>query len=372
MFRKYTFRLQDALLIVLPAALLVGCAAGSADKPPPPPYNPTADSRSQSAEFIAANNEKKRGSSNKLALTSCNVVFGVRTGGNSSTHSGMFEPTAGTLQAKIVQWYELEGVSDAQMQSITDRICADAEQQLQQAGFELMPQAQLMATSQYQELAAKGRPGPVEWEVAKSEYKVFAPTGRTVFDQRFDSGAKGIANIFKAATRSNPDALEGKLVNELGITGAHVDYIVDFASVAGRDDSKGFLGRMAGQDQAEVTSTVELAISGSLKLVTPESINCHKLGCDTYHTMWPAYKSSRPLLAGSNFYTDVVDAESTAGKVAEGFATALGWLTAMAGGSGAKYNLSKWAVQADPARYASLAEQYSQHFVTMAAKSATP
>ena len=170
--------------------------------------------------------------------------------------------------------------------------------------------------------------------MAKSEYKVFAPTGRTVFDQRFDSGAKGIANIFKAATRSNPDALEGKLVNELGITGAHVDYIVDFASVAGRDDSKGFLGRMAGQDQAEVTSTVELAISGSLKLVTPESINCHKLGCDTNNAIWPAYQSKRPLIAQGKFHNGLRDAQSTANKIGEGIANVVGFLAAMSGGSG--------------------------------------
>ena len=372
MFRKTTSRPQDALLIALSAALLVGCAAGSTDKPPPPPYKPSADSRSQASEFIAANNQKKRGNSNKLALTSCNVVFGVRTGGNSSTHSGMFEPTAGTLQAKIAQWYELEGVSDAQMQSITDRICADAEQQLQQAGFELMPQAQLLATSQYQELAAKGRPGPVAWEVAKSEYKVFAPTGRTVFDQRFDSGAKGIANIFKAATRSNPDALEGKLVNELGITGAHVDYIVDFASVAGRDDSKGVLGRMAGQDQAEVTSTVELAISGSLKLVTPESIHCHKLGCDTNNAIWPAYQSKRPLIAQGKFHNGLRDAQSTANKIGEGIANVVGFLAAMSGGSGSSLSISEWAVDADPQAYGQLAEQYSNGFIKMAALSARP
>ena len=367
--RDRTVKIQPLSTLLL-ASLLGACAS---TPPPPPAFDPSADVAGQAASFIQPVNADKRGNSRRAALTACNVVFGIKTSASASTQAGMFESNQGRVDAKISEVYLLQGVSDAQLQGITDRVCAQAEQQLARSGLDVMSHRELAATAEYQALTAKGRPGPVEWSVNKSDYKVFAPSGWTVFDQRFDGTGRGIANIFKQATRNNPDALEGKLVNALGVTGVHVDILIDFASLkSGDEDNKGFLARMAGNDEAKLESSVELSVTGMLKLVTPETVNCHKLGCDTYHTMWPAYKSSRPLLAGSNFYTDVVDAESTAGKVAEGFATALGWLTAMAGGSGSKYNLSKWAVQADPARYASLAEQYSQHFVTMAAKSATP
>lgn len=363
-----TIRLLTPLLLT---SLLAACA--STPPPPPPAFDPTADVAGQAASFIEPVNTERRGNSRRVALTACNVVFGVKTSGSAKTQAGMFESTEGRVDAKVSEVFLLQGVSDQQLQAITDRVCAGAERQLARSGLDLMSHRELAATAEYQALSAKGRPGPVEWSVNKADYKVFAPSGWTVFDQRFDGAGRGIANIFKQATRNNPDALEGKLVNALGVTGVHVDILVDFASLkSGDEDNKGFLARMAGNDEAKLESQVELSISGMMKLVTPESVNCHKLGCDTINTFWPAYKSSRPLLAGSNFYTEIVDAETTAGKVAEGLATAVGWITALAGGSGSKYNLSKWAVQADPARYAALAEQYSQHFVTMAAKSATP
>lgn len=355
------------------SALLLGACASAPVAPPPPAFDVRADPVAQSAQFITPVNAGDRGAGQQVALTACNVVFGIKTGANAQTQAGMFESTSGRVDAKVSQVYLLEGVSDARMQAITDRICARAGEQLAAAGMQVMPHAKLAATPQYQALTEKGRAAPVEWSVGKADYKVFAPSGWTVFDQRFDGTARGIANIFGAATRSNPASLESRLVHELGVNGVHLDILVDFASLSSSDQqNKGMLSRLAGADEASVETTLALSVTGMLKLVTPEVINCHKLGCDTLEQRWPMYKSARPLVATETFYSELRDAESTAGKVAEGVANVLGFLAAAAGGSGSSVSMSKWAVAADADAYAAIAEQYASGFVAMAAVAAQP
>ena len=189
--RDRTVKIQPLSTLLL-ASLLGACAS---TPPPPPAFDPSADVAGQAASFIQPVNADKRGNSRRVALTACNVVFGIKTSASASTQAGMFESNQGRVDAKISEVYLLQGVSDAQLQGITDRVCAQAEQQLARSGLDVMSHRELAATAEYQALTAKGRPGPVEWSVNKSDYKVFAPSGWTVFDQRFDGTGRGIANI---------------------------------------------------------------------------------------------------------------------------------------------------------------------------------
>ncbi len=360
--------------LTLGLVLLSGCA--STPSAPPPAFNPALDAASQVPSFIQSANTKTRGDSTRVALTSCVVAFGTKTSGFAQTKAGTFayqDPDKARVEAKVSTLYQLEGLSDAQLQSITDAICARAEQQLVAAGMDVMPHAALAATPEYQALAAKGRQAPVEWSLGKSDYRVFVPTGWTLFDQRFDGTARGIRNIFAQASRSNPQAMEAKLVNQLGVTGVHLDLMVDFANVSSSDEQyTGFVGRNVGRDEASLSTAVKLASTGMLKLVTPESINCHKLGCDTIATAWPVYQSSRPLVSSDPFYTAMTDAQSAGSKVAEGLASAIGVLTALTGGTGGTYDRTEWAVQADPAAYQDIATRYAGHFVDMAVLAQKP
>ncbi|WP_348676003.1 hypothetical protein [uncultured Abyssibacter sp.] len=349
-------------------ALLSACA--STPSAPPPAYNPAMGAEAQAAEFIKAGNTKTRGGSQRVALTSCVVAFGTKTSGYATTKEGTFaydDPDKVRVEAKVSTLYKLEGIDEARLQSITDTVCARAEQQLVAAGMDVMPHAELARTAQYQALAAKGRSTPVDWSLGKSDYQVYVPTGWTLFDQRFDGTGRTLKNIFGQASRSNPQALEAKLVNELGVTGVHLDIMIDFADVASSDENyTGFVGRNVGRDSASVDATVKLASTGMLKMITPEAINCHKLGCDTIMTSWPTYQSTRPLVSSEPFYTDMYDAQSTGSKVAEGLASAIGVLTAFTGGKGGSYDHSEWGVVADADAYTDISTRYAAHFVDLA------
>ena len=361
--------------LTLGVALLAGCAS-TQTAAPPPEFNPALDAASQVSSFIRPANTKTRGESRRVALTSCVVAFGTKTSGFAQTQAGTFayqDPDKARVEAKVSTLYQLEGSGDAQMQSMTDAICARAERQLADAGLDVMPHAELAATSAYQAVAAKGRQAPVDWSLGKSDYRVFVPTGWTLVDQRFDGKARGIKNIFAQASRSNPQALEAKLVDELGVTGVHLDLMVDFANVSSSDEQyTGFIGRNVGRDEASLSTSVKLATSGVLKLVTPDVIHCHKLGCDTMWTAWPAYQSSRPLVSSDPFYTGMSDAQSAGSKVAEGLASAIGVLTALAGGTGGSYDRTEWAVEADPTAYEDIATRYAGYFVDMAVLAQQP
>lgn len=366
--------MKHALLPAVGLILLSGCA--STPSAPPPAFNPEVDAASQAPTFIRSENTKTRGQSKRVALTSCVVAFGTKTSGFAQTKAGTFEfsdPDKARVEAKVSTMYRLEGIDEASMQAITDAVCARAEQRLVAAGMDVMPHAELALTPEYKALAAKGRSAPVEWSLGKSDYKVFVPSGWTLFDQRFDGAARGFKNIFAQATRSNPQALEAKLVDSLGVTGVHLDLMIDFANVSSSDEQyTGFVGRNVGRDEAELSTSVKLASTGMLKLVTPESINCHKLGCDTMWTAWPVYQSTRPLVSSEPFYTDMRDAQSAGSKVAEGLASAIGVLTALTGGSGGSYDYTEWGVVAEPAAYGDIATRYAGHFVDMAVLAQRP
>lgn len=367
-------RIPAAAISLAGASLLAACA--STPPAPPPEYNPGLGANAQVDEFVQAANEKKRGRSDRVALTSCVVAFGTRTSGYASTKEGTFayqDPDKLRVEAKVSTLYQLQGIDPGRLQQITDRVCAQAEQQLAASGLRVMPHAELARTRQYQDLAAKGRAAPVNWSLGKSDYSVYTPTGWTLFDQRFDGAAGTLKNIFGAATRKSPESLEAKMVNELGVSGVHLDIMIDFASVSSSDANyTGFIGRNVGRDEASVTTAVKLAATGMLKIVTPESINCHKLGCDTIMNSWATYKSRRPLVSSEPFYTGLQDIQSTGSKVAEGFASVLGVATALLGGSGGSYDHTEWGVQADPDAYTDIATRYAAHFVELAAISQRP
>jgi len=117
--------------LTLGLVLLSGCA--STPSAPPPAFNPALDAASQVPSFIQSANTKTRGDSTRVALTSCVVAFGTKTSGFAQTKAGTFayqDPDKARVEAKVSTLYQLEGLSDAQLQSITDAICARAEQQL--------------------------------------------------------------------------------------------------------------------------------------------------------------------------------------------------------------------------------------------------
>ncbi len=367
-------RTTATVISLASATLLAACA--STPPAPPPDYNPGLGPAAQVDEFVQATNAKKRSKYQRVALTSCVVAFGTKTSGFAQTKEGTFayqDPDKVRIEAKVSTLYELQGVSNERLQAITDQVCGRAENQLAASGLDVMPHAELARTPQYQALAAKGRATPVKWSLGKSDYTVYTPTGWTLFDQRFDGTGRTLKNIFGAATRNSPESLEARMVNELGVSGVHLDIMIDFASVSSSDANyTGFVGRNVGRDEAQLSTAIKLASTGMLKIITPESVSCHKLGCDTTMQSWATYQSKRPLVSSQPFYTGMVDIQSTGSKAAEGFASLVGIATALMGGSGGSYDHTEWDVQADPNAYTDIATRYAAHFVELAAISQRP
>ena len=73
---------------VAAVALLSACA--STPPAPPPAYNPALAAEAQAAEFIKGGNTKARGTTQRVALTSCVVAFGTKTSGFAQTKEGTF------------------------------------------------------------------------------------------------------------------------------------------------------------------------------------------------------------------------------------------------------------------------------------------
>src|SRR5690606_6808057 len=107
------------------------------------------------------------------------------------------------VEAKVSVYYTLVGITEKDMQNMTDAICANAETKLKNAGYTLVPKAELDKNEAIVELRKSGRKSPFEYKSASSgshsRYLVFAPSGHTVFDERYIGTTAGLGQAFKAA-----------------------------------------------------------------------------------------------------------------------------------------------------------------------------
>jgi PBP1b-binding outer membrane lipoprotein LpoB len=363
-----------AVMVAAGAFFLTACAG---KKPaPPPPYNPAAAAEAQAASFIepAKNAGKHMAEAKKLAITSCNVMFAQTSSASASTGGGLFSEVGSEqrVEAKVSVYYTLTGITDKDMQRMTNEICAASEAKLKAAGFDLVDKSVLAKNTAYIELQKAGRASPFEYKGgaggAQSAYKVFAPNGSTVFDERYIGSVSGLGQAFKAAKGTSAAQYEARIMDELGADAANINILVDFAEL--QSSGQGAAGGgLVNRDRAEVKSEVGLSVSGQLRVKIAEGMKCWnrfgKRECGVDMSKWPTFSTKRPVTTGDKFYKSVKEVTTTGDKVGSALVTGLAML-----GGGTKLDITRYNVDVDAKTFEKVSRVNIDGFLDMAAISA--
>ena len=363
-----------AATVAASALLLAACATTSA-----PQYDPNASAKSQAAQFMDVKKKTDIAKLNKIAVTSCNVLFGTETGASAATRPGLGEDRSTRGEVSVSTLYVMQGVDNTQLQALTTSLCDAASAKLAAAGFSLTPQSELIANADYQKMHASGQATPFTMKQGNGTvYTVFTPGGQSVVDPTFMSTGGAIGNVFKMMGGGGASVAEAALIDGLQTASVHINILVDFASATSNNKS-GVLGSITGQDNAKVQSKVDLAVSGFVAFYPVGDLQCFK-SLGTPCSMPNAPRSPRviaklPLESGESFYTAINDIKSTratVGETAYNVFAGLTQLAAAAAGSGSGAGMvstSKYGVVVDYPSYQQQTVKLSDRFMDLAVAS---
>lgn len=352
-------------------AFLSGCAATA---PKTPVFDPAGSVQAQAATFIGDNGKLKylKGVK-KVAVTGCNVLFAENSSATAGTEGGLFSTAGGVSrsEAKVSVLYSMSGLSDADMQRMTNQICADAEKRLAAAGFDVLPTAALAKNEAFQQLLTAGKASPFNYKTptkgSKTTYKVFAPTGYTVYDPRYIGVAGGLGQAFKAAGGNSAAQLETRIMKQLDVSAVSVNLLVDFAQLQSDGAAKGF--RLASKDSAEVKHGVNLGVTGQIDFKPNGEMKCWKrFGKDEcmLNVVPPAFSSKQAVTTSEQFYKAVVNATTTGDKAAAAFTKGLSMLAAAGGLSGtSSVDITRYRVEVEPAQFERVSRKGIDGFMDM-------
>lgn len=362
-------RLSAGLPVVGTAALGLLSACASA---PAPPFDPNGSLQAQAAQFMEVSKKGKVSGLRKLALTSCTVSFGTETGASASTRPGLGEDRSKRGEVSVSHLYLMQGVSEAQLQDLTNRLCSEASARITAAGYELVDPT---AVPEYRRLHDSGQKPPYTMKQPNGTvYTVFTPPGQTVIDTTFMSKLGAVGNLFKTVAGNGPANNEALLIDAMQVPAVHVNLLVDFAATKS-SDRKGMLAAIAGSDSAKVESRLGLAVSGFVSFYTADDLHCIKslsVPCSMPNPQGtPRVIAKQPIESGAPFYTEIRDAESTGEKAGELAYNIFAGLTqlaaATAGGTSAgMVSVRKDGVLVDYPAYDKATRELSGHFVDMA------
>lgn len=370
---------RAALAVAVASAFFLSTGFGKKDAPPPA-FDPAASIDSQASTFIAPNKAaaKNMKSVKKVAITSCNVMFAFKSNATAGTQGGLFSEAGGysRAEATVSVEYNLHGIDDAAMQALATEICADAEQQVKAAGFDVLPMSELATNEQYLGIHANAKPAPFEWKGGGSgtRYMVFAPPGQGIYDPRFIGVASGLGAAMKQASGNSPAFFESRVMDSLGVDAMNINLLVDFAALQG-DGKKGMLGGLASKDSAKVDSEARLSVSGSVKILPRENQKCWdrfgKRECMIDAGKVPEFTTATPVVSSEAFYKDLVNETSTGDKVGSAVSKGLAIAGAIGGVGGRSYKITRYGVHVDPAQYGAEVKKYTGGFLGMALSSAS-
>lgn len=373
--RRPLAAMNKAHSLCLAGLALAFSASAQETAPTPPP----AVSAAEAKEVLKPTNAGSAASIGKLAITSCNVLFGTETSANSETQAGFGEPSQGRVDAFVSSTYELLGVDANALQTMTEAICADAEAQLA-ARYPVIPAAELAAHPAFQRLHAGGKPTPFALQRADAKYAVYAPAGQSIVDLMYqnstDTAAGALAmfgSIAKTiASGGGSEADEGVLLSELGASGARINVMVDFAKQKS-NKVKGFLGKITGNDSAKVETLLQLSVSGFVRMTPHDKLKTYAGGKVLIDgDQFVRFTTVKPLLANSNAVLAVRDIQSRGSKAGEIGANVLAGAMALSGISTSTTSIERNGVDVDPALYATEVRAQAQRLVAMAAVLAKP
>ena len=363
--------------LFLLATGLGGTLAGCASAPTATPvYDAQADALAQASTFVGDNGKSKYlAGVNKVAVTACNVLFAETSAAHAQTGSGIFGEAGNTVraEAKVSVLYTLDGLDDAVMQQMTTEICANAEQRLTAAGFDVLSRSELMASESFKALLASGKASPFHYKTpgrgSKTTYKAFAADGYTVYDPRYIGTVSGLGQAFKAMSGDSAVQLEARVMDELKVSGVAINVLVDFAKLEGKGQTKAVT--LADTNRAEIKHEVDLGISGEIVFKPVDQLGCWdrfgKRECMPNNKGFPTFSSKTPVTTKDQFYTQVVDTTTTGDKVAAVATKALAFL-ALAGGvsGGTTVDTTRYSVEVEPELFRAVSRKGVDGFMDMA------
>ncbi len=364
---------KPALLLASASAmLLVGCASA----PKAPVFDTNASAQAQAANFIADNGKTKYLKDvKKVAVLGCNVLFAETSSASAGTEGGLFSTAGGVsrAEAKVTVLYTMAGISDADMQRMTNSICKDAEDRLKNAGMEVTPTSELMKNEAFQQLLSAGKTSPFNFKSpakgSKTTYKIFAPSGYTVYDMRYLGALGGFGQAFKAAGGNSAAQLETRVMKQLDVSAVTINIMIDFAQLEG-DGTKAALGGLASKNSANVQHGVSLGITGLVDVKPNSELKCWKRfgkdECMLNVAPPPTFNSKTAITTNEQFYKAVVDATTAGDKAAGAFTKGLSMLAAAGGVSGtSSVDISRYRVEVEPAQFEKVSRKSVDGFMDM-------
>jgi len=286
------------------------------------------------------------GPGGKVIITSCLVMFALKSSGSSATNAGMFN-TDNRSEVTVAKVYELAGFDTTAFQRVTDQMCGGAPAALTAAGYEVVS-AGMTDHYAWKDANERGQRSPQEQKANGTEYRVYAPTGAKIIDPAIVGGM--------AAGRLTMS--ETTIGNNLGAKPVNIIYTVDFAAI----EAANRRSRVADQNTASVRASVNLTVGATVVSydASEANVRCSPMGASRQARAEPYCGLRKPVQraegtystdsATSRRFTDpIVSVEEQSlgvGGVAMGAANAL----ALVAGS-RRQKLDKFTVTVDPAKY---------------------
>ncbi len=349
------------------ALLAAGCG-GMASGVAAPQYDAATSATSQAATFIEAKDGRPTKAAGKAFLSECNVLYGIQTSASAETSRGLLPSSVKRVEAKSKSFYHLKGMDAAGMQALADAICDDAARALGEAGYEVIARASLAGNERFQKIRSQGKPSPYEMNLGAAKYNVYSATGASVFNPAYLGTMGGLSMALKQAKGESPWLQEGTLAHDLGASAVRGNIVLDFSSLQSSDSK---WDAWASKDTATISGEVKFAASGSVTILSPDTLNCYeRLGM--FECMGDAKKQGvfttrHPLTSSEKFYTSITDATTVGDTVASVVSTGL----AILGGGGSTLSVKRTDVNVDPDAYVRVARGASEALVDMALTVAT-
>ncbi|MFG6416015.1 hypothetical protein ACG02S_19135 [Roseateles sp. DC23W] len=322
-------RMLTTTLLAAAVGLSLLPTARAAD-PAPIEIDAQFDPAAAAATAVKASDPQALKGLKRAAITQFNVEF-VTSDNVSSETSGF----AMAGRASVTGYYKLVGVAEPDFQAIADQLYAGFQQQLQAAGLELVPAAELAGSPTYRKLQAGGTVLPER----SSNGVTVGPPGMAVYGLNQAQAADGKKGMFAALSglSAGISAVGGAMDNmtlskELGDAALlEVSMRVHFAQLT--NEAKGFFGRLG--------STAK--VSAKLHPMVPRAALTVQSG---------AYVSvltlQGPALLDPAAFVELREEAATAGDIAG--AVAVGLLQ-LASGSKNSHSSTKYEAVADATRY---------------------
>ena len=239
--------LKPLIGAALAACLLAGAAppASAKDDTTPLAVDASFDAAAAAAKGFTVLESKVLKGIKRVAVPVFAVEF-VVADNVSSTSSGF----GGGGRATNALYYKMQGAAEADYQAITDAVYLQFLADLKASGVEVIDAAQVVAAPTYRKLVASGRPAPVKTDSTLTLsppglgiYGMAAMGGGNSAKSKSVFGALSDVGAGFAAVGAITDTIQ--LGTELDASLIEVRMRVSFVQLS--DDSRGFLGRIAGQ-----------------------------------------------------------------------------------------------------------------------------